>query len=324
MASLIKQVYQFCIPTSYRIANYELRRILQQRFIDYLPDHYVQATEFKLVFGRRLNWNSPSTFNEKIHWIMRYYRQPVMTQLADKYAVRECIAKKIGPQFLKEIYGVWDDPSAIDFDRLPPSFVLKVTWGSGQNILCPNKAALDVNKTRAQLGQWMKRGMYNLFREWAYKDITPRIICEEFIQDETGHVPTDYKLFCFNGEPHFIQVVTNRFTNHRRHIFDLTWKHLPFNIEYPSNCDDLPRPATFEAMISVARTLSEGFPFVRVDLYSVGKRVIFGEMTWYPEAGFLKFVPDSYDRILGEVLILPSQDALHSLRTRPLVAARSQ
>lgn len=311
MSSFIKRVYQLCIPTSLRIANYDLREKIYQRFIDCLPDRYIQATEFKQVFGRRLNWESPSTFNEKIHWIMRYDRRPVMTQLADKYAVREYVAKKIGPEFLKDIYGVWDNPSAIDFKRLPGSFVLKVTWGSGQNILCEDKSALDADKTRKQLGQWMKRGMYNLFREWAYKDITPRIICEELIQDEAGHIPADYKFFCFNGEPHFIQVVTNRFQNHRRHIFDLTWKHLPFNIEYSSNCDDVPQPVTLETMISVARTLSKGFPFVRVDLYSVGTRVIFGEMTWYPEAGFLKFVPDSYDRILGEALILPSQDALH-------------
>jgi teichuronopeptide biosynthesis TupA-like protein len=320
MASLVKQVYQFCTPTSYRIANYELRQKLYQSFIDCLPDHYIQATEFKRVFGRRLNWNFPSTFNEKIHWIMRFNRQPIMTQLADKYAVREYVANRIGPNVLKELYGVWDDPSAIDFERLPPSFALKVTWGSGQNILCRDKSTLDVDKTRAQLGQWMKRGMYNLFREWAYKDIIPRIICEEFIQDENGHIPTDYKLFCFNGEPHFIEVVTNRFIDHRRHIFDLTWKHLPFNIGYASNCDALPQPPTLGTMISAARTLSVGFPFVRVDLYSVGSRVMFGEMTWYPDAGFVKFVPDSYDRRIGEALILPSQDAPAPVRTSRIVA----
>jgi|SRR5215472_5426297 len=308
----MRAYYRRWVPESYRRRFYEARcRFLvtiQQWLYDRVPDRYVQAYQFKRVFGRRLNWNSPSSFNEKIHWIRRYYRHPIMTQLADKYGVREYVADKVGAQFLKDLYGVWDYPAAVDFERLPGSFVLKVTWGSGQSIFCRDRSTLDLAKTRLQLGEWMKRGYYWLFREWAYKNITPRILCEEFLLDETSRIPTDYKFFCFNGEPLFIQVVTNRFSNHRRHIFDLGWKHLPFNIGYSTNCDDIPKPSTLEAMISVGRTLSRGFPFVRVDLYSVGARVIFGEMTWYPDGGCLKFIPEVYDRILGEALILPRRN----------------
>jgi hypothetical protein len=301
----IRRYCRVCVPTSCRIAINDLRLRFQQMLRDCLPDHYIQSTEFKRVFGRRLDWNCPKTFNEKIHWLMRFYRWPIMTQLADKYAVRQYIANTIGPQHLKKLYGTWEDPLLIDFAPLPPSFVLKVTWGSGQNIICRDKSTLDIDQTRTQLRQWMNRGMYWLYREWAYKDISPRIICEEFLEDEAGNIPADYKFFCFNGEPEFIQVVTNRFSNHRRHIFDLTWKALPFNIEYSTNYGEIPKPATLETMISAARTLSHGFPFVRVDFYSIGARIIFGEMTWYPEGGFVHFVPHSFDRTLGEALILP-------------------
>lgn len=284
---------------------------------DQLPDTYVQRSQFKKRFGRVLNLSSPQTLNEKIHWLMRYYRYPVMTLLADKYAVRDYVARKIGHEFLNELYGVWDDPAAIPFETLPQSFVLKVTWGSGQNILCRDRSKLDVPATKAQLSKWMKRSEYWVVREWAYKNITPRVICERYLTDEAGNVPTDYKFFCFNGKPRFVQVVTGRFSqHHHRHMFDLSWKPLPFNMKYPpskhqpSECpppqEQLQKPNRFEEMIVAAQALSKDLPLVRVDLYCLGAvRICFGEMTLYPEGGLIRFVPDSFDLSLGQLLTLP-------------------
>lgn len=273
---------------------------------DRLPDTYVQKSQFKKKFGRRLNLSSPQTLNEKIHWLMRYYRYPIMTSLADKYAVRDYVARKIGHEFLNELYGVWDDPTAIPFETLPESFVLKVNWGSGQNILCRDRSNLDVSTTQAQLVKWMKRGEYWVSREWAYKNITPRVICERYLTDEAGNVPTDYKFFCFNGEPRFVQVVTGRFSNHRRHMFDLAWVPLPFNIKYQPSQEQIQKPSRFKAMIAAAEALSKDVPFVRVDFYCIGgTRIFFGETTLYPEGGLIRFVPDSFDLSLGQVLTLP-------------------
>lgn len=278
---------------------------LRQWLHDCLPDRYVQASRFKQRFGRHLNLAAPTTFNEKLHWLMLYYRIPEMTQLADKYEVRTHVAARVGDWLLNDLYSVWDDPSALLFDQLPESFVLKVTSGSGQNILCRDKSRLDIESTRRQLAEWMKRIEYWDVREWSYKNIRPRIICEQFLTDERGSVPDDYKFFCFSGEPRFVQVDTGRFTDHHRDLFDLEWKLLPFNIEYFSSDRDIPRPENLETMISVARALSRGFPFVRVDLYSIGERVIFGEMTWYPGGGLERFSPDLYDLHLGQALTLP-------------------
>jgi hypothetical protein len=273
---------------------------------DRLPDSYVQRSQFKKRFGRRLNLSSPQTLNEKIHWLMRCYRHPIMTSLADKYAVHDYVARKIGPDFLNELYGVWDDPTRIPFETLPESFVLKVTWGSGQNILCRDKSKLDVPTTQARLAKWMKRSEYWVVREWAYKNITPRVICERYLSDEAGSVPTDYKFFCFNGEPRFVQVVTGRYANHHRHMFDLAWMPLPFNIKYQPSEEQIPKPNRFEAMIAAAQVLSKDVPFVRVDLYCIGEtRILFGEMTLYPEGGLIRFVPDSFDLSLGKLLTLP-------------------
>jgi hypothetical protein len=278
---------------------------LQRRASDLFPDRYIQVSQFRAKFGRDPNLETPATFNEKIHWLMLHYRLPEMTRLADKYEVRTHVAARVGDWLLNELYGVWEDWSTLDFNRLPDSFVLKVTSGSGQNIICRDKSLLDFERARRQLREWMKQNEYRVGREWAYKDIRPRVICEKFLTDDEGHIPCDYKLFCFHGEPRFVQVDTDRFTNHRRDLFDLEWKLLPFQYSYPATDAPISKPRQLETMVSLARALSEGFPFVRVDFYSMGERVVFGEMTWYPEGGLGRFHPEEYDLEVGRALTLP-------------------
>jgi len=256
-----------------------VRRDLRQRLRDCAPNAWVQRRGFRRRFARRLNLASPKTFNEKIHWLMLNYRRPELTELADKYSVRGYVAKRVGDAILNELYGVWDEPSAVPFSELPNAFVLKVTWGSGQNIVCANKSALDIESSRSWLAASMRRSNYWHCREWAYKNIKPRIVCERFLSDENGNVALDYKFFCFDGQPRFIQVDSDRFTDHRRDLFDTEWRRLPVTFEFPASGRDIPAPITLGAMMSIATSLSQGFPFVRVDLYSLGKRVIFGEST---------------------------------------------
>jgi hypothetical protein len=275
----------------------------------------VHALQFRRKFGRRLNLATPQTFNEKLHWLMLYYRIPQMTQTTDKYEVRAFVAARVGAWVLNDLYGVWDDPEtmAASVDGLPQSFVLKVTSGSGQNIFCRNKSELDIDATKRRLAEWMRRSEYWTSREWAYKNIRPRIICERYLADEAGEVPPDYKFFCFDGEPRVIQVDTDRFTNHRRDMYDPDWKVLPFSFGYPPSRRSIPRPVELDTMLSVARALSAGFPFVRVDLYSTRRGPIFGEMTWYPEGGLARFTPVEYDLELGDALKLPSPSARFDL-----------
>jgi TupA-like ATPgrasp len=246
---------------------------------------------------------------------MLYYRIPEVTRLADKYEVRSYVAQQVGDWLLNDLYGTWDDASALVVDRLPESFVLKVTSGSTQSIFCRDKSLLDVERIRRQLAQWLKRSEYWRAREWCYKNIRPQIICERFLTDERGNIPSDFKFFCFDGEPRFVQLDIDRFGDHRRDFFDLNWKRLPFNIGSESSSgQNVQRPHNLETMILVARALSRGFPFVRVDLYSIREGVIFGEMTWYPGGGLMLFSPDSYDLQLGQALRLPKSSNSGLLR----------
>jgi hypothetical protein len=270
-----------------------------------IPDRVVLARRYRRVFGRRLNLRDPQTFNEKIYWLMLYYRPPLATMVADKYAVRDYVAERAGPHILKELYGVWDRPAEIDFDALPDAFALKVNWGWRANILCSRKADLDENAARAKLAEWMRRSHYWVNREWAYKNIRPRILCERLLIDPTGSTPTEYSFFCFDGQPRFVRAQRDRFTVMTTDTYDLQWQIPPFYINRPNAGRIVSPPSNFDEMVSCARLLSAGWPFVRVDLYDVDGRTIFSELTLYPGGGTNRFIPPEYDRYWGEALPLP-------------------
>lgn len=275
-----------------------------------LPDRLFYARVFKRAFGRRLNFRQPRTFNEKIFWLMLYYRRPVLTRLADKYESRGYVAERIGAQYLNELYGVWDDAADIDFERLPPTFVLKVSSGFAMNIYCRDRATFDAEAARRRLTDWLRRPHYGSFREWAYKNARSRIMAERLLGGGRWLAPSNYNPMCFNGEPRYVEVHTGRYVDHRRDVFDLQWRLLPFTVNahnFPPSDEVIPRPSNLDEMIECARRLSEGLPLLRVDFYSVEGRTVFGELTVYPTAGHSYFRPESYDRYWGDALQLPAR-----------------
>ncbi len=283
----------------------EVARRARRRVEDYVPDRVVLACRYRQAFGRPLNLRNPQTFNEKLYWLMLYYRPPLATTVADKYAVRSYVAERVGPAILNELYGVWDRAADIDFDALPDAFVLKVNWGWRMNILCPRKADLDVPGARAQLTEWMRRSYYWTSREWSYKRIKPRILCERLLIDSTLITPTEYGFHCFAGEPRFIRASRDRATQLTTDTFDLTWQSTPFSINRPDCRRVVARPGNFDEMVECARRLSAGWPFARVDFYEVDGRTVFSELTLHPAAGMSRFIPPEYDCHWGDALQLP-------------------
>ncbi len=272
---------------------------------DRIPDHVVIRRNFRRRFGRPLDLANPTTFSEKLCWLMINNRSPTLTQCADKYAVRDYVKERAGGEILNELYGVWDQPDDVDFRALPTSFVLKVTWGWAMNLFCRDKSVLDVPAARTQLRSWMRRNHYWTAREWPYKNIRARIIAERFLQSEDASPPKDYKIYCFNGTPRMIQVDSDRFTHHTRDMFDLNWQPYPFTYVHPRCPETIPRPRNLDQMLDIARKLSLGMVFVRIDLYSVKGQTVFGEMAWYPEGANGLFDPARYDRVIGDWLVLP-------------------
>ncbi len=262
---------------------------------------------FRIRTKRRLNLNNPETFNEKLQWLKLYDRKEIYTTMVDKYAVKDYVAKLIGDEYIIPTIGVWDNPYEIDFDSLPNQFVLKCTHDSGSAIICKDKARLDKDAVRKKLSKSLKRNYYYHSREWPYKDIPRRIIAETYLKDENGDELKDYKVFCFNGSPQIIEVDIDRFSYHKRNIYSTEWRRLDLEIKYPSDSmHDVPCPDNLDEMLSIASLLSEGIPYLRVDLYNVHGKTYFGEMTFFHGSGIERIEPEEWNYKLGEMIILPN------------------
>lgn len=253
------------------------------------------------LLGKRLDLEHPQTFNEKLQWMKLYDRNDLYTAIVDKCEAKDFVANIIGKEYIIPNYGVWETAEAIDFQALPEQFVLKTTHDSGGVVICKDKKTLDINAAKAKLTKSLKHDYYSKFREWPYKNIHPRIIAEQYLAEADAGV-ADYKFHCFHGEPKVVLVCTDRFASDglKEDFFDMDWNHLPIRRPQHGNAAVAPkRPSQLEQMISIAKRLSAGFPFLRVDLYEVGNKVYFGELTLFPASGLRAFIPSKWDEIMG-------------------------
>ena len=115
----------------------------------------------------------------------------------------------------------------------------------------------------------------------------------------------DYKIFCYDGVPKYIVVDVDRYIGHKRNFYDSEWNNLHIGSDCPASDRKIEKPIGFDHMMEIAAKLSEGFPFVRVDLYNNDGEIYFGELTFYPWSGYVQFDPDEFDGKLGESFVLP-------------------
>lgn len=272
------------------------------------PDRFFLKIQYKSVFGRRLDLKEPKTFTEKLNWLKLYDRNPEYCKIVDKYEVRKYIAQQLGEEYLIPLLGVWDRVEDIDFDKLPEQFVLKCTHDSGSVVLCSGKNCFDYNAAKIKLAAKLKSNLFWHGREWPYKDLKPRIIAEQYMENEDGEDLIDYKFFCFNGKPEFVYV-SQGLSNHetaRLCYMWLDWTPTPFRRTDFDLFETLPpRPKRFDQMLEAAKLLSRDYPFARVDFYEINGQLYFGEITFYPGAGFTAFEPEEWDYKLGKLLEIP-------------------
>ena len=276
-------------------------------FGTWLPDATYLRVMFRLKMGYRLNLKNPKTFNEKLQWLKLHDRRREYIGMVDKYEAKKIAETVIGKKFIIPTLGVWDRFEDIDFSALPERFVLKTTNGGGGGgvVICRDKSHLDKVAVADRLNVSLKSSIYRHLKEWPYKGVKPRILAEDFMVDESGEL-RDYKFYCFNGEPKVFLVASERFSGHRTYFdyFDMNGNHLPFTQGGMNNPVTPSLPSTFEEMKEVASKLSQGFPHVRIDLYSVDGKVYFGEYTFFDSSGFEKFSPYEWDEIFGGWLTL--------------------
>lgn len=276
----------------------------------FLSDEQCSKLMYRIRFGRKLNLDNPQTYNEKLHWMKLRYRNPLYTKLADKYEVREYIAKTVGEEYLIPLLGVYDSFDDIDFDKLPNQFVIKCNHDSGGLVICRDKSKLDIDATRKKINKSLKRNFYDTSREWPYKNIKPRIIIEKYMVDESGYELKDYKFFCFGGKARVLFLTSDRGTDEETKFdfYDIDFNHIDCKNGRPNSDKELKKPAKYEDMVRLAEKLSEGFPHARIDLYNINGRLYFGEITFFSGSGLTPLEPEKWDRIFGDWFVLPKSN----------------
>ena len=282
-----------------------LRKILSDKSFSKLGYYYLHIRSFRIP--KLLNLESPMTFNEKIIHLKLNNRFKDANLLVDKYEVRKYITQIIGDKYLIPLIGAYDNVDEIDFKSLPKQCVIKANQSSGDNILVKNINELDVHDVKEKLKKWLQID-YSTFGEWQYKGIKNKVIIEKYIYNTVENPLLDYKFFCFNGKPKYVQVDVDRETNHTRKFYDLEWNPQEFTFLYPRPQREIKRPKNLETMIQLVSKISEDLKsrmdFVRIDFYDHNNEVFFGEITFHPEGGSGPILPKKFDLILGSQLEL--------------------
>ena len=279
---------------------------LWNRLATILPDELFLKVVFRYRVGYWPDLKNPKTFNEKLQWLKLHDRHPEYTKMVDKIEAKKYVASIIGDKYIIPTLGTWNTVDDIDWDSLPNQFVIKVTSDSGGIVVCKDKTKLDIEKAKAKLKHGWGKNYYDIRKEYPYKDVKPRIIAEQYMEDESGWQLKDYKIFCFNGEPRFIEVDYDRYVGHKLNVYDLDWKFVDFYMTSPNDKNvEIAKPESLSQMLDYARMLAKDIPFVRVDFYSIYTNIYFGELTFFPGSGMIDFHPRKYDKIVGEMLKLP-------------------
>lgn len=274
-----------------------------------IPDKPYLQLMYWLNMGKKLDLKNPKTFNEKLQWLKLYNHNPAYTVMVDKVKAKEYVAGIIGEEHIIPTLGVWDDPDDIDFDALPNQFVLKCNHNSGTGMcICRDKSKLDIEKVKAELRKGLKENYFMRWREWPYKNVPRKILAEKFMVDESRTELKDYKIFCFNGEPRYCQVISDRNTDEKIDFYDMHWKRLVglvgLNDKVHNSEYAIPCPESFEDMKLMASLLAKSIPFSRIDFYEINHQAYFGEITFFPATGFGNFNPREWNVKMGDMITL--------------------
>ena len=281
---------------------YKLRRKLQVLAYNMTSPIFMTKIYYRICLGKKLNLENPQTFNEKLNWL-KIYEWPnndLVIKCSDKYLVREYLKEKNMEKYLNELYGVYNDPEEIDFEKFPNEFVLKCNHGCGYNIICDNKNNIKIDKVKKQLKKWLKEDFGKFNAEAHYNKINHKIICEKFLGNEI----TDYKFYCFNGKVEFMYIASGfgLGINEQMTFFDKNGKIAPYQRNSYNIKRDAELPIYFNEMKKLSEELAKDFPFVRVDWFETENKIYFSELTFTPSGGFLDINPEKYDLEWGKLL----------------------
>jgi len=276
----------------------------------YMCDKMYLQHYWKDIMGYYMDFDNPTTYNEKLQWLKLYDRKPIYTKMVDKYLSKEWAANIIGQEYIIPTINVYKCFDDINFDELPNQFVLKCTHDSGSVVVCKDKQTFDKKKAQKVLEKGLNTDFYSIAREWPYKNVKPQIIAEEYKEDNTTKQLADYKFFCFDGKVKALFIATerqNESSETKFDFFDEKFNHLDFTNGHPMADITPNKPECFDTMVQLAELLSKNIAHVRVDFFQANGKVYFGEMTFYHWSGTMPFKPQNWDKIFGDWIKLPTQ-----------------
>ena len=278
-----------------------------KKLLWWMPDKPYLQLYYLAKLKKVLHLKNPQSFNEKLQWLKLNDRRPEYTMMVDKYLVRDYIREVLGEEYIIPLIGVWDSPDEIDFDALPDRFVLKCNHNSGVGMyICRDKSKMDVEAVKKELHRGLEQDYYLTGREWPYKNVPRKIICEKFMSDSPDASDfTDYKFFCFNGKVDCVMVCLERSSGDTKfYFFDEDWKLKRLNIRGKNAPEGftIPKPSCMDEMFAIAAKLSQDMPFVRVDLYQSNDQIYFGELTFFPDSGFDGNLLSETDEYFGSLI----------------------
>lgn len=295
---MIKKIIKSIFNGSF-IRQFRQKLFLKSKKAKKLSDeeYLIKAGKFNL--GYKMDLKNPKTFNEKINWYKLNYKNDLMPKLVDKVLVDEYVKEKGLEDILTKKLAIWNNPDEIDLSNLPNMFVLKTNHDSGGVLICKDKSKFDKSNLEKIYNSYNKNFTDN-YKEWPYALVNKKVFAEEYIKTTDGRSPKDYKIFCFDGEPKFLFVASNRDKDVKFDFFDASWNWIDVRQGHKNAKITPEKPKNFDRMIEISRILSKDFPHVRIDLYNENGIIRFGEMTFFHNAGMIKFNPKKYDLIFGE------------------------
>lgn len=307
MSASIKRAFDKFCNNPWSVA----KKLARHGWLNFIPDKAYLSIMFRANLGKRMNWRSPRTYNEKLQWLKLYDRKAIYPKMVDKFEAKQYIADRVGSQFVpKVVGGPWDSFNKIDFTMLPEQFVLKTTHDCGGVWICKDKCKINMVDVRSFIEGHMKDNYYRKHREWPYKHIHPRIFAEEYLEDRTDGELKDYKFFTFNGIPKMMFIASernNESVETKFDFYDMDFQRLSIVNGHSNSEKYMAKPVHFEKMKRLASRLSEDIPHLRVDFYETNGRLYVGELTFFHYSGFVPFSPPEWDEILGTWLPIPQK-----------------
>lgn len=275
-------------------------RNLLWRLISPLPDKPYLYLKYATIYGRFPDFKQPKRFSELQQIRKLKDRTSAYNVVVDKADAKAYIEERVGAKYIIPTYWVGTNLAEIDWATIPLPAVVKPTHASGEGFfLRTSEDVARLMKSRPE-ADWLALNHFHFNREWAYKDVEPRIVVEHML-GKSGELLTDYRFYCFNGDVVHIEVRMPIDGQMHEAVFTPEWKLTPVHMDYyPTFTDGLDRPENLDEMLDVAKKIGSGIPFARVDLYNLDEGLFVGEITLYPSGGFETFVPDSYDLELAE------------------------